>query len=552
VRRLALALVLGLVPAGADAQISPGELSRFHQALEGARNCQACHEAGKGVTADRCLTCHTALAARIASGQGLHARDPYRACERCHVEHQGQGFDLVFWGEAGSRAFDHALTGFPLRGRHATLSCPACHTPNRVMDRSLLARGGANLARTLLGLAAACRACHTDPHAGRLGTACDACHGSESWSQIEPGRFDHARTRFPLTGRHREVGCAGCHTAGPGGSLRFADTPFQGCASCHRDPHAGRLGARCATCHDTAGWHRVSTDRFDHSRTRFPLRGRHAEVACRSCHAEGRRLVLAHARCQDCHADRHAGQLAVRADQGRCESCHDVEGFTAVRFTVEDHARTAYPLSGAHLAVPCDGCHREVPLERLRALGFGKGKAPPGRTEQLRFASTRCGECHRDPHEGQTRRWGDCESCHRTPAWSAVTFEHSRTRFPLSGAHVDRPCGACHPGQGGAIALTGRPTDCAGCHADPHGGRFARGGSTDCARCHEATAWNRVRFDHDRETRFRLEGAHRSVPCAGCHRRHTAEGVVLRYSGLGTACTDCHAARGTTAPRGER
>ena len=37
--------------ATARAQISPGELSRFHQPLEGARNCRRCHEAGKGVTA---------------------------------------------------------------------------------------------------------------------------------------------------------------------------------------------------------------------------------------------------------------------------------------------------------------------------------------------------------------------------------------------------------------------------------------------------------------------------------------------------------------------
>lgn len=546
-----LALAVLLAATAARAQISPGELSRFHQSLEGARNCASCHEPGKGVTAQRCLTCHTALAARIGAGQGLHARADHRACERCHVEHQGRGFELVFWGDVGQQDFDHATAGFPLRGQHARVACRTCHDPNRIADRVALARGGANLARTFLGLSSACRSCHDDPHRGRFGIDCAACHAPEAWSRIEPGRFDHGRTRFPLTGRHVDVACARCHAAQPGGEMRFAGTPFQTCASCHRDPHDGRLGSGCATCHGTAGWSRVDTSRFDHARTAFPLRGRHAEVPCRSCHPEGTTRKRAHARCTDCHADRHAGQLATRSDAGRCEACHSIEGFSAVQFTLEDHARTAYPLTGAHRAIPCDGCHREVPLDRIRALGFARGTGHPPRTEQLRFGSTACTECHGDAHRGQTSRWGACDTCHQTSAWNVVAFDHDRTRFPLTGAHEGRACRACHPGEGAAIALAGRPLGCAGCHTDPHGGRFARDGGTDCLRCHEATAWSRVRFDHDRETRFPLTGAHRSVPCAGCHRRHTAEGVVVRYSGVGTACADCHAAQGATGPGGE-
>lgn len=597
-RRLALAgILLALTSRESRAQISPGELSRFHQSLEGARNCAQCHEAGKGVTPRLCLACHKALGQRIAAGAGLHARNGYGACERCHVEHQGRGFELIFWGKEGRTAFDHAQAGFPLQGRHARLACESCHKARSFLglgggcaschkdvhqgqfaprgcadchgqdhwkppafdhDRSGFPLTGrheavacsrchpAQAAGSLkfAGVShASCASCHRDAHAGRLGTQCASCHATGGWNRIEQGRFDHARTRFPLTGRHSKVACARCH-AEAGGGLRFQGTPFQTCASCHRDPHAGRLGAQCASCHASEAWSRIERGRFDHDRTRYPLRGRHADVECAACHRQGRPLSLPHEACTDCHADHHAGQLARRPDAGRCDSCHDTNGFASPRFSVEDHGRTAYPLTGGHLAVPCDACHRQVSLERLRALGFGRGERLPERTEQLRFASTRCAGCHQDPHRDQTSRLGACETCHQTTAWAAVTFDHARTGFRLDAGHANLPCRSCHPAEGGALGLGGRPTVCGGCHKDPHGGQFARGGKTDCGRCHTATAWSRVQFDHDRETSFPLVGAHRGVPCAGCHRRHTPEGGMVRYSGLGKACTDCHAAPG--------
>ena len=63
----------------------------------------------------------------MATGKGLHARPEYRDCKTCHVEHQGVEYELVWWGKAGKKAFDHALTGQPLSGKHATLSCEQCH-----------------------------------------------------------------------------------------------------------------------------------------------------------------------------------------------------------------------------------------------------------------------------------------------------------------------------------------------------------------------------------------------------------------------------------------
>jgi hypothetical protein len=374
-----------------------------------------------------------------------------------------------------------------------------------------------------------------------MGASCTSCHSTAGWHRIDPGRFDHGKTRFPLGGRHEKVACARCHARG-GGPMKFQGTPFQTCASCHKDPHAGRLGANCAGCHTTAGFERIQAGQFDHDRTGFPLRGEHAEVKCDSCHRPGRPRPLKHARCTDCHEDRHAGQLAGRADGGRCESCHDVSGFKPARFSPDDHARTRMPLTGAHLAVPCDSCHREVPLERLRSAGLRPPAGSPPRTEQFRFASTACSGCHDDPHGGRTAKYGSCESCHATTAWATVRFDHARTGFALVGAHGRAPCRACHPGEGGTLALSGRPTSCIGCHRDPHGGQFARrfgrDGRTDCAACHEPTSWQSMRFEHDRHTTFPLQGAHRSVRCAQCHLRQGQ----MRYSGIGRTCAACHGA----------
>ena len=626
-KALLLAAAVTLVAAApARAQLSPGDLSRHHQALEGTRNCHACHEAGKGITAARCLTCHTALGQRIAAGKGLHARADYRACERCHVEHQGRAFEIVFWGKEGKAAFDHGLTAFKLEGSHARLGCESCHSGRTVQNQAALARGGANLSRTFLGLSTACASCHADPHggqfaprgcgdchapegwkppsrfdhdktafplggrhekvacagchpaaapgqpqrfkgtpfatcaschkdphAGRLGAQCASCHTTAGWSQIDAGSFDHGRTRFPLTGRHRTVGCAKCHPGAPGGGLRFQGIAFQDCSSCHKDSHGGRLGPQCASCHNTAGWAKVEGGNFDHDRTGFALRGAHRAVECDACHKPGRPRQMAHARCTDCHQDRHAGQLANRPDGGRCESCHDVQAFKPARFGPDDHARTRLPLAGAHLAVACDDCHQEVPRERLRALGFARDGGS-GATEQLRFASTACVECHRDPHRGQTARLGTCETCHSVDAWAMVRFDHARTAFPLVGAHAALACRKCHPGEGGALELAGRPTACTGCHQDPHGGRFARDGGTDCARCHQPTRFVEVvNFDHDKETSFPLVGAHRAVPCTGCHRQQSPDGAsVMRYSGIGKACTDCHGGVGGPGRGGQR
>ena len=536
-------VALVLAPSSAHPQISPGPLSRAHARLEGSRNCLECHDPDRGASSAKCLACHATLRARIETGRGLHARAEYGECRKCHVEHQGEEYELVWWGKAGRESFDHGLTGHALEGRHRHLDCDRCHVP--AVGPSDPASGGGMLPRTYIGLATACSSCHVDEHRGQLaGRSCDVCHTQEAWHPA-PG-FDHARTSWPLTGRHAVVDCARCHTTTRSDSARLAVTyrVFRGvsttCTSCHDDTHRGRLGTRCETCHSTSSWRGALSTRFDHARTAWPLEGRHAALACERCHAPGKPLRVAHARCTDCHADAHVGQLAHRADGGRCESCHDVAGFRPVRFGLDEHATTRYPLEGAHLAVACDRCHQvTVPSSRRTEK----------ETVRLRFASTRCAECHRDPHGGGVARLvseGGCESCHRVDSWRTVEFDHAQTTYPLLGRHARVGCTDCHresPGgeAPGVLRFAGVIRTCEGCHRDPHQGQFDRGRSTACDRCHTTDDLRATGFDHDRDSAYRLDGAHARLDCAACHRRETrGEESFVRYRPLPTTCSGCH------------
>jgi len=559
--RLALGLGI-LLPALAEAQISPGKLARGHAPLEGSGRCFDCHVSGEGPSPEKCLACHTLLRERVRAKRGLHARPEYADCKTCHMDHQGPDFDLVYWGKEGRPAFDHALTGHALEGKHRGLACESCHQTrfNRLGDRA----AGKASERTFLGLGTACASCHEDAHQGtRFATReCTGCHSVQGFKPV--ARFDHAVTGFPLSGSHGPLACEKCHqgeppakappaTASAGAARRvLRATKGRECASCHGDVHAGKLGVNCASCHGTASWRGGAGKRdgtsFDHDRTAYRLEGRHSSVACASCHPPRRSLRVKHERCTDCHTDRHDSQFARRADGGRCESCHDVNGFAPARFAFDDHQKSRYPLEGAHRAVPCDACHRRVSPQSL----------PPAGGRVFRFAGTRCADCHADPHRGEVDRHlpkGGCEQCHRVEAWSALSFDHGTTPFPLTGGHDQRTCKDCHPRVDKGtprerVRLAGLSAECASCHDDPHAGQFAAASSqVACERCHTTTDVRASRFDHNRDSAYALDGAHAKVGCAACHPTETRAGArVVRYKPIGKACRDCHAA-GTGDPR---
>lgn len=244
------------------------------------------------------------------------------------------------------------------------------------------------------------------------------------------------------------------------------------------------------------------------SRCHAPFRNEDQDTLCITCHEEvgadrdagtgfhGRAPGVRGTPCRDCHTE-HQGRDA------------DVVGLDRAGF---DHDATDYPLRGAHPRVACERCHET-------------GKA-------FREAPSRCVSCHREDDAHQGSLGDDCASCHVEKSWREARFDHDTTRFPLKGKHRDADCALCHPG--GRFEDTA--TDCQACHRldDRHLGRFG----TACGDCHSPAAWDRIHFDHGRDTKFPLAGRHARVRCEACHTK----ALSVR---LATDCVSCHRADDT-------
>jgi len=562
-------LVTGLVvlavwvlsgPGPVEAQFSPGELSRVHSELDDSAHCLECHGSGKRVNREGCLSCHEILASRIDAGLGLHSDEEYRACETCHIEHHGKDFELIWWGEEGRSSFDHGATGYPLRGAHAKISCEKCHNPQRISSQEEFLAQKKNLETTFLGLDSSCLSCHADEHRGQVAAdSCSSCHNSVAWMPIP--HFDHDETKFPLSGKHVGTECAKCHRRVPDPDsteddtyLQFSVAAFSRCTDCHRDPHEGRLGANCSGCHSTSRWADLNQARFDHDRTRFSLQGMHRMTPCSRCHPAGTQFRVARFdACQDCHQDIHLGQFAGRADRGACEACHTADRFSPATYTLEAHQESNYPLEGAHLAAACVSCHQRVPsrevLMSTRQSALRSDALPP-ETVQFRFDSTACADCHRDPHAGEVdslMTTQGCQACHSLAGWREVDFDHGVTEFELAGKHVQTACSACHKSgslesEQGILRMSSASSECTSCHTHPHLDQFDQPDRIGrCDLCHGVNSWQELTFDHVRDARFALDGAHNRAACGACHKAETrGETTFIRYSPLGIECTDCH------------
>jgi len=556
--------VLGLVPGSISAQlISPGKLSESHSSLEGISMCTSCHVLGeRGVARQLCLDCHTPLADRISSRKGYHASVASRDCAECHKEHFGVDFEVVHFDRA---AFNHDDTGFPLVASHQRVDCRGCHQPEYVVQSDVRVAKGREgvLEKTYLGLSDRCATCHLSdtPHRNQfVSRDCASCHQESRWPQTDA--FDHDTARFRLEGRHRQVACEGCHPVQTNGESAFTvyrELEFSGCASCHADPHGGRMGgATCTTCHSVSGWANLSAraleSGFDHARTGFALRGSHREVDCSGCHGKPAsssesisiEFVPGTERhsfprpeatsCASCHNDFHGADFVASENiRAACESCHSERSWLPSSYDMGRHNRDSrFELTGAHLSVPCIACHRSD----------GGSRPTFARTDRS------CISCHAgdDIHRGQFSTDAGpagCEQCHRSDSWSVSDgFDHNTTRFPLSGRHREIQCASCHAeseSAAGTRVFRGTSVACSTCHAgaDPHQSQFV---GKECSSCHDDVSFRIVSFNHD-DTRFPLGAAHGSVACASCHRGERTEGGTefTRFTPLGTECIDCHA-----------
>jgi len=609
--------------------------------------CASCHDFGVGTSGLKCLECHAEIRRRVEAHQGFHAHEYKKSttqtdCRRCHMEHNGQKFDLT---RLDRKTFDHSVqAGFVLQGKHHELKCEKCHTAKNIPAAARVEIKMKDMNRSFLGLGRECLSCHEDQHQGQLGRDCLKCHGQDAWKPA-PG-FSHDRTNYALTGLHEKVVCQKCHGPKPGEKkVQYKGLVSNGCQSCHNDPHRGafqdtKFRGSCDTCHNTNGWKNNRPSKgFNHDTTKFALKGKHAETACSKCHKTADfHVQIAHERCKDCHEDTHKGQFASRAAGSDCSSCHnekaykpatfdrethrkskfplegrhiplacvkchepegkdavyitrklicsachadkhdkefeaapwknecdrchtqDREGFLPSTFSVEQHAKTKYLLTGKHTSVKCGGCHKP--------LSPGAAKDVP---RTFHFATETCITCHTDPH--QTTKV-TCETCHTPAEWKELrTFDHSTTKFRLEGGHEKPKCIECHPHSeppasavtaaasavpafevaatagGGAGAKTApvfanTPMQCFNCHdkKDPHGGQFSSGGrNEDCSACHVTARWKPLDFNHDK-AQFPLDDAHRNVACVKCHKEQKQAGgkAMNMYRGTPSECVKCH------------
>ncbi len=467
-------------PTGAgqslEGVLMPGKVIAGHAKYE--QECTACHVRFDKSAQDRlCRDCHKPVAADIDAKRGLHGRQEPKPCRTCHTDHKGREMNIAPIDE---KVLDHARTDFALRGAHAKVACKSCHVPGRKH-------------RDALG---SCVECHRadDKHRGSLGAACYDCHGETSWKD---GKYDHAKTRFALTGGHEKLKCRECHI----------DLTFKGasttCVGCHREDdkqHKGRLGDKCDACHATRDWKETS---FNHDRdTKYPLKGRHRTARCENCHTVTPSREKLPTDCNACHRkdDKHAGTLGAQ-----CGSCHTERNWREAKV---DHEATKFPLLGKHKDIECRECHRDV--------------------KQYKETPTDCQSCHRkdDTHKG--RYGAKCESCHNAKTWRDIAFRHERdTKYALKGKHAKVACDKCHTGR---LYDDKLDTDCNACHArdDTHKGELG----ARCVSCHDETTWKLGRFDH-RRSRFPLVGAHVRLECKSCHKSN-------RYKEAPLVCLGCH------------
>ncbi len=407
-----------------------------------------------GLSAE-CLSCHA----------DTHRGQFTGSCLRCHA--------MDGWKPASK--FDHSTANFLLTGLHQKVECGKCHKKDT-----------ANMTRFTGLQFASCSACHRDPHTGRFKESCESCHNTNGWTQVAPGHFDHATTRFPLRGRHATVKCEQCHggrKGTPAVNLKIAN--FSRCTDCHADAHAGQFADRpdrgaCESCHTVDGFAPSTFAVEQHQHTHFALSGEHLAVPCRACHAA--ETVAAKSvwkfrwkdpgHCESCHKDLHRNQFGAAAPVG-CPTCHSTEGWHTVRY---GHERTRFPLRGKHLDLACAQCHL---ITGTVAEGKGVPVADTARTlpdapkRLLRWnGPVACTTCHPDVHKRQFEQQmaNRCETCHTTLAWNVLIFSHETTGFPLTGGHAQVACVKCHllVDQGTSRErrlYAGTPAQCADCHA---------------------------------------------------------------------------------------
>lgn len=501
----------------------------------------------------------------------------------------------------GRDASAQLLSPGPLHQGHASSDsdndCGKCHASgNKVVAALCL-----SCHKDLAGAVSAGRGLHGRQYKAKL---CEECHVEHlgrtaklvRWPGGAMEKLDHELTGYKLEGGHIGPKCLDCHKKRSSiGSPQFVGTSAA-CSACHKDPHAGKFTADCKKCHGVTQWNAFERSAFDHALARFPLTGKHTQVACEKCHTgtPPKWKPLQFDTCESCHRDPHAGAFKPKA----CAACHNTSSWDAAA----DAVRKSHPglsLAAGHAKVECktchdrgndkpptkgkkcDSCHKPVHIaafgnrceschaairwiglpesigrdahDRTRYPLAGKhqrvaceschAKTVPTAKRFRGVAFDACNRCHTDPHAGEfkARGNGECAQCHTVEGYTPTLFgiaQHQGTRFALDGKHAATPCGGCHPGAKPRLAWKAAGALCADCHPNPHGSQFeremAQGG---CGKCHTTLDWHQPHIDH---STWPLVGAHTRTACSSCHGVQAQGASPAAYRGVPRDCEGCH------------
>jgi hypothetical protein len=489
------------------------------QAPHNVAACETCHQAPGvewSVATQTCVTCH--------SDRQQHF--PMRECGSCHAF------------KPGAATFQHPVE---LPGKHPPAACSSCHTsaekPATSCSSCHQQTGGAlHAAGTHAGTACAtchgtasvawtgvdqqaCGSCHADKQSHYAGITCSSCHAFSAKGTT----YQHA---WALSGKHQSVACKTCHTS--------AAKPDPNCSSCHKTTGGGlhaadtHTKATCQSCHGTAStsWKGVNqqsctgschTNKSEHYPSQscstchsftgqpasykhaWPLSGKHAETACKTCHTSA---AKPDPNCASCHKQ-SAGLHAEEPHAGTaCATCHGT-------------ASTGW--KGVTQQTCTSGCHKDR-TEHFPALACASCHSFTGQTVNYnhawplsgKHAATGCESCHTSAAKPDP----NCATCHKTTGGGLHTKE----------PHTKTACQSCH-----GTAATGwsgvNQQSCLSCHGD----RSSHFSGSSCQSCHAFTP-NGTNFQH---TAWPLSGKHQSASCDRCHTSSAKPS---------TSCTACHKA----------
>lgn len=387
-----------------------------------------------------------------------------------------------------------------------------------------------------------CGECHLEHHGDAIPLAGELAFERAGFES--PASFEHSHVGFQLEGVHASLSCEACHPGVlhawlPDGVQRYGGLVGD-CESCHENPHETPMVRGCEDCHGQSKPFAL-LDGFAHPRD-YPLIGGHANLGCAACHS-GTHTVEALASdqpptertCSDCHDSPHSVEFLEADGTGAgCSECHSLTDWLSADLSIAQHERSGFSLADPHGEVGCIDCH---------APGVAFDSRFPGRVQDD------CASCHSDPHEGQFAEssLSSCVACHGYSSFADCSFgveEHSRTSFPLTGAHEVTECQACH---GPTLTnFRGLTSTCSGCHADAHRGAL----EDSCDKCHSTASFQEIHalFDHLGATGFPLDGAHGQAACESCHPRsqlanshgRTFGFVEEHFPGDTRRCATCH------------